>query len=70
MAVQTHLFGWNVNVVRGKELHDGELVDTWTLFFDDTQTRNQIVFAMNLKTRNELIRQLTGGLVLGGEIPQ
>jgi hypothetical protein len=76
MAVQTHLNGWNINVVKNKELAHGELTDVWILVFNEIQEPgsrvppNQIQFPMHLDARNELIRQLTGGLVLGGEIPQ
>ena len=72
MATRLQLAGWNVNAVKGAEQEqNGDFTDVWTLVFQEQGTGNQIMFAMRRDARDELIRQLTGGLVLaGGEFPK
>ena len=77
MATVENLVGWNVAAVKGTEteMRDGEphAVEAWRLIFMETvpPSGNQIVFSMRKDTRDELVRQLTGGIVLsGGELPK
>ena len=71
----TMLVGHHIQAVKGQEpdTQDGEpaVVDTWTLLLTDTQTHDQIRCAFRRDVRDELVRQLTGGIVLaGGELPR
>lgn len=71
MATRTFLAGWDVNAFKGTEPENGKLVENWTLAFQERGTGTQILFEMRRDARDELVRQLTGGLVLaGGELPQ
>jgi hypothetical protein len=46
-------------------------VDVWTLVFTDRQSGDQFRIAFREDTRDELVRQLTGGIVLaGGNLPK
>jgi hypothetical protein len=48
-----------------------EVVDVWTLILTDRQAPHRIQIAFRRETRDELVRQLTGGVVLaGGELPK
>lgn len=75
MPSVTMLVGYHIQAVKGQEpdTQDGEptVVDTWTLILTDTQSRDQIRIAFRRDARDELVRQLTGGIVLaGGELPR
>ena len=72
MATHTHLAGWDVYAIKGVEQEQsGDFSDTWTLVFREKDSGNQIVFAMRRDARDELVRQLTNGVVLaGGEFPK
>lgn len=75
MATFTQLAGWNVNAVKGTEVDEKgaetTAVETWTLVFQEHGTGDRILFAMRREARDELVRQLTGGLVLaGGDLPK
>jgi hypothetical protein len=66
---KTHLHGWNVGVE--KTMEEGE--EAWSIVFQELRppTGDMIVYTMNRKTRDALVMQLTGGLVLaGGELPK
>ena len=72
-----NLVGWHLGVSKGRELDeptDGaapEVVDVWTLVLTDYQSRDQIHIAFRRDTRDELVRQLTDGIVLaGGQLPK
>lgn len=46
-------------------------VDVWTLILTDRATGDQIRVSFRKDARDELVRQLTGGIVLsGGELPR
>lgn len=48
-----------------------EAVDMWTLFLVDRDTVERYDYTMTREVRDELVRQLTGGIVLaGGELPK
>lgn len=48
-----------------------EVVDVWTLVLTDRQSPHRIQVAFRRDARDELVRQLTGGVVLaGGELPK
>lgn len=48
-----------------------ESVDVWTLVLSDRQTGDQIRLSFRRDARDELVRQLTGGVVLaGGDLPR
>lgn len=75
MPVIQTLAGYHLAAVKGTELDekDGgpEVVDVWTLVLTDMVSRDQIRISFRRDTRDELVRQLTGGVVLaGGELPR
>jgi len=48
-----------------------EVVDVWTLVLTDRQSPHRVQIAFRREARDELVRQLTGGLILaGGELPK
>jgi CheY-specific phosphatase CheX len=48
-----------------------EIVDIWTLIFTDGTTGDQIRISFRKDTRDSLVSQLTGGIVLaGGQLPE
>jgi hypothetical protein len=76
MATKTHLEGWNtgaqkitVPMIEGNG--EAEIREAWQIHFVEVGTGNKILFTMNRETKDELVRQLTGGIVLyGGELPK
>lgn len=74
------LVGFHMAAVKGQEVEtktgdNGQeetmVVETWTLIFTDVQTQDQIRIGFRREARDELVRQLTGGVVLaGGELPR
>jgi hypothetical protein len=72
------LVGYHIGVTEGKELDSEEqgnggpvVVKVWSLVFTDRQSGDQIRIAFRQDTRDEIVRQLTGGIVLaGGELPK
>lgn len=65
------LVGFHIAAVKGQETDEptpGELetVETWTLILTDRQTQDQIQIAFRREARDELVRQLTSGVVLAG----
>lgn len=71
MATFTTLAGWDVNARKETEMSKDGVVEVWVLYFQEHGTGNQLRFAMQKEPRDELVRQLTGGLVLaGGDLPQ
>lgn len=48
-----------------------EVVDVWTLILTDRQIPRRIQISFRREARDELVRQLTSGVVLaGGELPR
>ena len=71
MAVFSTLAGWQVNARKETEMSEEGVVEIWVLYFQEQGSGDQIRFAMRKDARDELVRQLTGGLVLaGGDLPQ
>ena len=71
MATFSTLAGWDVNARKETEMSEEGVVEVWVLYFQEHRTGNQIRFAMRRDARDELVRQLTSGLVLaGGEFPK
>jgi hypothetical protein len=69
------LENFSMGAVKGQEIEerDGETtaVETWTLIFVDRQTGDQIRVGFRREARDDIVRQLTGGIVLaGGELPR
>lgn len=64
--------GQETDVVKGENgEEDLEVVPVWTLALTDRQSGDQIFLSFRREARDELVRQLTGGVVLaGGEFPQ
>jgi hypothetical protein len=61
--------------VKGTEVEesgtDAALVDVWELVFTDRSNRDQIRIRFRREARDEIVRQLTGGVVLaGGDLPR
>jgi hypothetical protein len=76
-----HLNGWNVDVqkqqimVQNPDGVPGDMIpgEGWVLIFQEQvpQSGDSIVFAFGREVRDEVVRKLTGGLVLaGGEFPK
>lgn len=65
------LVNFHMGAVKGVDQEqDGSFTDTWTLIFTDRATGDQIHIAFRREARDELVRQLTGGVVLaGGDLP-
>ena len=64
-----------MQAVKSTEPEEGDdgvnVVDVWTLILTDRQTTDQIRLSFRKDARDELVRQLTGGIVLaGGELPR
>ena len=48
-----------------------EQIDTWELVFIDRDNGDQVRIAFEREVRDDIVRQLTGGIVLaGGEFPR
>ena len=60
------------DITRGEDGSEQlEVADTWTLILIDRESKDQIQIAFRREARDELVRQLTGGVVLaGGEFPK
>ena len=60
------------DVVRGDNGDETlEVADVWTIVYLDRQSGDQIHMSFRREARDELVRQLTGGVVLaGGEFPK
>ena len=74
---QVHqLVGYHMQAVKGSEVEEQDgspsgMVDVWMLIFTDRQTHDQIRISFRREARDDLVRQLTGGIVLaGGELPK
>lgn len=75
MPVMRTLAGYHIQAVKATELEDkdgeAEVVDVWTLMLTDMRSQDQIRISFRRDARDELVRQLTGGIVLaGGELPR
>lgn len=74
MPVVKILSGYHIQAVKGAEpdsQNGGAPVDVWMLALTDSVTGDQIRISFRRDTRDELVRQLTGGIVLaGGEMPK
>ena len=69
------LTGHHLQAVKERvpEVFGGEpqSVDTWTLVMTDMNTQDQIRISFRQDTRDVIVSQLTGGIVLaGGELPK
>jgi len=70
------LDNYHMAAMKGMEVdenRDGEAsaVETWMLVLTDRASRDQIRISFRREARDELVRQLTGGVVLaGGEFPK
>lgn len=74
MPTTTFLTEHIIDVEKGTELVERENETTaeekWSLVFQCRVTGNVIRYSFNRETRDELVRRLTGGVVLhGGELP-
>lgn len=69
--VGQHLAAEKGTDMRPGENGDPEVFDMWTIVMTDRGTGDQHRISFTRDTRDELIRQLTGGIVLaGGELPR
>lgn len=70
------LVGYNMQARKGTEVEERDgspdgVVDIWELVFTSMTTKDQIRISFRREARDELVRQLTGGVVLaGGELPK
>lgn len=69
------LNGFHMQAVKSTEPEDDgdgvTTVDVWTLILSDRHSGDQIRLSFRKDARDELVRQLTGGVVLaGGELPR
>lgn len=77
MAKHTNLVGWDIGARKAAKLveagENGEPAteEMWQILLIERGTNDRITFEMNRVVRDELVRQLTGGIVLaGGDLPQ
>lgn len=76
MPIIHQLVGYHIQAVKGTEMEerDGQaqgVVDVWMLIFTDRQTGEQTRISFRREERDELVRQLTGGVVLAsGDLPK
>lgn len=77
MAVQKNLVGWTVSVVPAPSVMSGhpgngtvETEPQWALVFQEKGSGDLIQFVFGREVKEELLRQLAGGIVLGGEMPK
>jgi hypothetical protein len=72
------LINQHIGVERGSELDDEESkkngapvsVDTWTIVYTDRTYGDQIRVTFRKEARDQIVRQLTGGVILaGGDLP-
>lgn len=55
----------------GKNGEAPSTVDVWKITCTDRATGDQVWFLMNEELKDEIVRQLTGGIVLaGGKLPR
>lgn len=69
------LVDFHMQAAKGSEVEENgdeaTLVDVWELIFTDRASRDQIRIRFRREARDELVRQMTGGVVLaGGEFPK
>lgn len=78
MPKLTFLSNQHITVEKGQEVDQSAvsangapvLVDTWTIVFTDKTYGDQIRITFRKETRDEVVRLLTGGIVLaGGDLP-
>ena len=66
-----NLVGFHMQGVKGTEMESDGVVDVWMIVLTDRQSGDQIRVSFRKDARDELVRQLTGGIVLaGGELPK
>lgn len=80
MPRMEHLVGFHIAAVKSQETdvvpgEDGtetlEVAEVWSIIFTDRQTQDRIQISFRREARDELVRQLTGGVVLaGGDFPK
>jgi hypothetical protein len=76
MPVIEILDGYHMQAMKGTEVkeRDGqptEAVEVWQLVLTNMVSKDQIRISFRREARDELVRQLTGGVVLaGGELPR
>lgn len=69
------LDNFHLAALKGMEVDEGRdetsAVETWMLVLTDRVSKDQIRISFRREARDELVRQLTGGVVLaGGEFPK
>ena len=79
MPKYIELWNQHIDVQRGTEIDESAtkanggtpvVVEIWKLVFTDKQQGDQVVISFRKETRDDLVRKLTGGVVLaGGELP-
>jgi hypothetical protein len=75
MPVLHILTNFHMAAVKGQEIEEhgdeASAVEIWTLIFTDRVNQDQVRISFRRDARDELVRQLTGGIVLaGGEFPR
>jgi hypothetical protein len=76
MPQVSQLVNYHMQAVKGSELDEGDngspgMVDVWMLVFTDRGSQDQIRISFRKDARDEIVRQLTGGVILaGGDLPQ
>lgn len=69
----TALVGQHIGVRKDTKIveaegEEPEMVPTWTLVLTDRVTADQFSIEMNRETRDDVVRQLTEGIVLAGGV--
>jgi len=65
------LLNQHMQAEKGSEQGPTGVAEVWTLIFSDKVTGDQVRVSFPREARDEIVRQLTGGIVLaGGELPR
>lgn len=69
------LSNFHIHAAKGTEIDESgdepTMNDIWTVILTDRNTQDQIRISFRREARDELVRQLTGGVVLaGGQFPR
>lgn len=69
----TQLQGWNGQFIKQRQPSMGsngevEIKEMWAFVMVEANTGDQIIFGFGEDTKDELVKQLTGGIVIAGGI--
>lgn len=77
MPKQTELFNQHIECKEGTKLTDNPddpgapiISKTWTITMSDRTYMDQHIITFGQDARDHLVKVMTGGIVLGGDLPQ